>query len=815
MLRNYLTIAVRHLRKHTGYAFISITGLAIGLAFCLLTFLFVRNEWTYDAFHEQADQIYRVNTERLWPEGDWRAMSQSSNPLGPVLAEAFPEVLQSTRLSYGSYGPDKGAMLIPHEAGDIRVASLFADSSFFDLFSFPLKWGHPSIALRRKDAIVLSQETAQIYFGHDNPVGQRLTLRPLKTPRRTYDFVVTGVAASIPENSTIRFDVLMPYERASEIFGLNAERWMSYGTFTYVRLADHAQPAALEQKLIPLVEAHMRRSPGQVGDVRALRLQPLTAMYLDPSVEHIEPVGNPVYTYILSGIALLVLLIACINFMNLSVGRSSARAKEVGVRKVLGARRGQLMKQFWSEALLMSGLALVLGLVLAWVFLPTFNALVEKDLSFAYVTHGGVLLFLSVLVLVVGLIAGSYPAVVLSGVEPVAVLKGTLKVGGGRLFSRSLVVAQFTLSIFLMVSAVVMLGQLKLLKKKNLGFNDDQVVVVDLGDLPESDDQRPSIDPRAPYLNSLSQHPGIRSASLLRYDFDRPHYVTVTFPSAEERNIYAFYVGYQFLETLEIDLIAGRYFSEDFGADATEAVMVNEALVRQFGWEAPLDEILPVEYIHGAATFSDPQVIGVVKDFHFQSLHHAVEPVALFLNLSPEVMNYLFARLSPDHLPETLAYMEAQWHEVDPYLPFDYFFLDAYLDRQYRTEEQWSTIVSYATFFAILIACLGAFGLTALAVTHRTKEIGIRKVLGASVSQVVVLLSSEFVKLLLVANILAWPLAYVAMDRWLQGFVYRFDLGLGTFALTGAAVLVMVLLAVGAQTIKAALANPVRTLRYE
>ena len=821
MIRNYLMVAYRNIVRYKIYSLINISGLAIGIAFCILTFLYVRHEWTYDAFHKNADRIYRVYLEGKFPGMKIGRLSSLPLPLGPALVEAYPEITRMARLTAASNATfEYRQVRVSYGEKVFEAEHLFVDRSFFEMFSFPLKWGDPELALKERHAVVLSDAVARKFFGNENPVGKRLTLRSqkriVKDGRISYpsqDFMVTGVAEPFPENSSIRFDLLLPYENVAFFFQWDITKWSRRNTCNiYVQLSAEAQPAELEAKLAPLVKKVL--FPGMDETASRLGIQPLTDLYLNPHylnwIDHgTEPASDPNNSYTLSGIALLVLLIACINFTNLAVGRSSTRSKEVGVRKVVGALRMHLIKQFWGESILLSSIALLFGIALAELCLPAFNDLIGKNLAMDYYADRSTLAALISLALVVGLIAGSYPALVLSGFHPVSVLAGRLRIGGTNLLSRILVAVQFSLSVFLIISTVVMVGQLNFVKTRDLGFNDDLLVSIRTDELPEMLGYHPKIK------NGFLQHSHILGVTVVGYallDEIGPYVQAVKFPDGTEIGIRMHDVDYDFLKVLEIDLVDGRGFSQEFEVDKKDAIIVNETLARQMGWGSALGQSIPLR--RGPRT-----VIGVVKDFHVQSLHHKVQPAALRLHYSAgwdwEHGNLFLVRIKPDHISATLAYMKEKWHEVVPENTFRHTFLNEEIARFYQDEERWREIVGYSSLFAIIIACLGAFGLTALAVSLRTKEVGIRKALGASVSSIVSLFVREFVLLVAVATVIAWPVAYYAMDRWLQDFAYRIELGVSTFVLAGVLMLAVVLATVSLQTVKAARANPVDALRYE
>jgi len=792
MLKHYLTITLRSLGKQRGYAFINVFGLAVGIAFCALIFLYVRDELTFDRFHERADRIYRVIQQEHRPDGSvenewtWQPM-----PLAPALKDDLPEVEQAVRLF-------EQEPLIRYGDQTFEESVLFADPSLFEVFSFPLRQGTPATALADLNSIVLSTSAARKLFGGTDPMGQTLQVRLGDT---FYDVVVTGIAADVPGNASVRFDYLLPFAKLSEAYEWirNREtRWNASSFNTYALLREGASRDALEAKLPAFRATHY---PDEEVPHNTYRLQPLTEIHLDPGVRGgLTPASDPTYSYILAAIALAILLIACINFTTLAIGRSASRAREVGIRKAVGAQRRQLMLQFWGEALLLSGLALAAGIALAELFLPTFNALAVKTLHFDYLGNATTVGVLVGLMLLVGLIAGGYPALVLSGFRPIETLRQRLRLGGANPLTRSLVVVQFALSVFLIVGTLVMLRQLHHIQTKNLGFDEENVVVIPTQQMPG-----PLLLER--FQDVLAARPDVLGITGTSSSFTRGYSLEGWDYKEEEKRAYVYRVEANYVNVMGMELVAGRTFDPQRATDSTGAVLVNEAFVRDFGWADPIGQTIDGFY-------AEPVVVGVVKDINFLSLHQAVEPMVLTLDPGWGV-RHLLVRIAPGDAPATLDALRATWQDVAPGVPFQYSFLDDDLNQQYESEQRWSRIVGYGAVFAVLIACLGLFGLAALSVAGRTKEIGIRKVLGASVTRVTLLLSKDFVKLVLVAVVLAAPVAYVALQRWLDGFAYRIEMSGWTFLIAGLTALVIALATVGYQAVRAALTDPVESLRYE
>ena len=810
MLTNYFKIALRNLLKQKVYSVINVFGLAVGMACCLLILALVDNEWSYDTFHEDAEAIHRVHIHALTPEGEVDVKAGQPLPLGPTLLAEMPEVEQAARLQY------TGAVVKAEGTDAFEEQVLFTDAAFFDLFSFRVVGGNAAQPLPEPDAVVLTTGMAKKYFGEADPVGGRLRV---SVGGAYEEFVVTAVAEEPPANSSITFGIVLPLERSRSYIQWG-DAWTSWVANTYVRLGAAEQAAALTEKLPAFVEQHygpmvqtwrILQWLSEEEGAFQLQLQPLRDVHFAPAVQQAQtPATDPRYPLLLAALAFAILLIACINFTTLAVGRAARRAKEVSLRKVLGAVRLQLMKQFWGEALLLSVLALLLGLALTEAFLPFFNDLTGKTLGLTYLQDAPAMLMLLGLTLGTALLAGAYPAVYLSRFHPIETLKKSVRAQGKNRWMQSLVVVQFALSIFFIAGVLVVSGQVRYLKNKNLGFNDERVVVIPTHstDLAESE-QRANT-----FKTEARRHPNVMQVAAASTSFGRGLSWNSFSTDGNAHFVYTNRIDYDFIETMGMEIAAGRGFSEAFPGDARQGVLVNEALVKDFGWDDPVGQ--RVEGFHldveGEVT---PTVVGVVKDYHFQSLHTAIEPMVLFLRPRDDAFRYLFARLRGEDLPGTLAALEAAWQRAAPDRPFTYQFLDDDFDRQYRAEEQWQQMVTYAALFALMIACLGLFGLAAFTAERRTKEIGIRKTLGASVASLAVFLSKDFLKLVLLANVLAWPAAYLLLSQWLARFAYHVDLSWGIFLTAGLATLGIALLTVSYQTVRAALADPVRSLRYE
>ncbi|HMB92180.1 MAG TPA: ABC transporter permease [Rhodothermales bacterium] len=787
MLRSYFTVAMRNVRRQKGYAFLNISGLAIGMAVCLLILLYVQDELSYDRFHALAADTYRLVLESS--EGE-RSGTMSAS-LGPALAQENAEVQTTVRLFKHWEAP----LIARADDGFIEEAFYFADSSFFGVFSFPLRQGDTATALAVPFSVVLTEAMARKYFGSANPLRQTLRYNS------DHDLTVTGVMADVPHNSHLQPDFVASMPTLPQVsYEHIMEQWGVF--YHYIVLEPGASPTMLMRKGQDL----LTRRAGD-GVTQKLHSQPLTSIHLQSHLsKELEANGDIRYVYLLSSIGLLLLLIACINYMNLATARSMRRAREVGIRKAAGAQRGQIVRQFFGESFLLAFLALALALTLVTLLLPAFNQLSGKALSLSSI-YGTLLPGSIAVTLVVALLAGSYPAIFLSRFKPVEVLKGPFKSRSeGHGLRTSLVVVQFAASVVLITSTLVISQQLQFVRDAELGFEEEQVVAVAVQD--------PALRQRYMALRDS----WLREASVLSVGATSSAYPGKShsdghtlrrdgFSDEEGLDVLRNWVDATYLGTLGIDLLVGAGFSPD-EAGARDEIVLNEAAVRALGWTT-LEEALDQPLTLNDEPF---HVVGVTPDFHFNSLHHRVEP--LVLTPAGGSVTNLLVQVQIDDLPQTLAGLEATWKTFSEQ-PFSYTFLDDQFDALYRADAQWGQIVRYASLLAILIACLGLFGLAAFTAEQRTKEIGIRKVLGATVPHLLLLLTRHILLLVGVAFVIAVPISYVAMSRWLEGFAYRIELSWSLFAIAGLAALVIALLTVSYQSIRAALSDPIKSLRYE
>jgi ABC-type antimicrobial peptide transport system permease subunit len=792
MFWSYVKIAWRNIKRYKGYSFINIIGLATGLACCILILLWVQDELNHDRFHVNLNDLYRINAEfhktepvtHYWPV---------CAPLAPALKEEYPEIARAARFTRLR----RGQQVKYGDKNFLEPQICLTDPDFFVMFTFPFLEGDPRTALSHPDSIVLTKSASAKYFGDENPVGKVLNIN------NKYDFTVAGVLKDIPENSTIQFDYLIPFIRIEDFETAWAvlDNWSLSGFATYIQLEKTASPTVLENKIAHYLQKHVPESK----DV--IYLQSFEDIHLHSSHIQfaIEGQGDISYVYIFSLVALFVLIIASINFMNLATAKSSNRAKEIGLRKVVGAKRVQLVRQFFFESVGMAFLSLILAVVLVELFLPVFAKLSGKTLVLDFSSHIHVLLAIVFMTLITGLLSGTYPALFLSSLRPVKVLKGVLRTEGrGFLFRRILVVSQFALSIMLIICTIVVSHQNTYMQNKKLGFNRDHVVY-----LPIREELAERFDT---FKTELVKRTGILNVAASSSLPTSGVFLTTDKVSWEGKNpednvvLEVTSTGYDFIETFDMEVVEGRSFSKEFLTDEEEAVVINETAKKIIGMEDPVGKQL----IFGDAATT---IIGVVKDYHFKSLHSEIEP--LIMAIVPSVYRYVFIKLEAGDIPRTLAGIENTWGTFFPETPFEYHFLDEAFDRLYRTERRMGTLFNYFSALAIIISCLGLLGLASFMAEKRTKEIGIRKVLGASLAGIILLLNKQFTKWILIANLVAWPVAYYAMSHWLQGFAYRINLRVGTFALAAVLALAIAVGTVSYQSVKAALTNPAESLRYE
>lgn len=799
MFSNYFKTALRNIRRHKIFSIINIAGLSIGMACTILILRWVQYELSFDRYHEKADRIYRLATDM--DLGKMRGRYAASNYIaGITLARDYPEVEKSVRFQKVPF-----KVLFQHKNKQFYEDDIvLADDTVFDIFTFPLIIGDPRSALKKAFSIVMTENMAKKYFGDMNPVGRIIRAD------NDIDITVTGVMKNVPRNSHFTFKALVSFETLRHVYENYQkemeEDWLDHDNFTYLLLRENYDYKDLEKKFPAIIEKHIGETLKALGGKVEYFLQPLTQIHLKSELVVDTDNGDIAYVYAFSIIAIFVLFIACINFMNLSTARSANRTKEVGVRKALGAHRSQLLHQFFTDAFLLSTISFVISLGLVEIALPFFHSLTGVKLSFDSIFMPWLIWGYLGLVSFVAFVAGSYPALYLSAFQAIEVITGRPKTGNAALILRNiLVVGQFTISIGLIVASSIIFIQINYMKHETLGFKKEQIVVTHLA----SD----SIKKTIPMLKSeLIAHSGIvnvAASSHVPGTISGWHAFVPQGYSLDQTQVMAnISINPDFIATSGIQIVDGRNFSHEIFKDQSESIIINEAAAKRFGWKDPIGKT-----IRNLPNNTNKTVIGVVANFHLRSLHHQIMP--LYIDYDPESFRYISIKIKPDHISETLSFLRKKWAEITPVQTFDYFFLDEAFDLQYRDDEKLGIILFNLTILAILIACLGLFGLASFTAEKRTKEIGIRKVLGASTASIIMLLLKEFTKWIFIANVIAWPIAYFAMSRWLQDFAHRINIGLNAFVLAGLIVLVLALMTVSYRAIKAARANPVDALRYE
>ncbi len=803
MIKNYIKIAIRNIIKHKGFSTINIVGLAIGIACSILILVFVAHELSYDSFHEKADRIYRIAVRASI--GDTKInQTYSSSETFRKLIEDFPEIEVGVKFLNLGKTP-----IVLGEKTFFESQFFAVDATFFDVFTFPLIQGDPTTVLQNPNSMVISKDTALKYFGSTDAVGKILRADFSYGPGNV-DFEITGVSENVPANSHFHYDLLA--SSATFPTYINDTGWTSNNFITYVVLQEGITAKWFNERLKEFTRKHMGGEQFDAwvakGNFWEYFLQPLTKIHLTSDLNgEFEANGNETYVYIFSVLSLIILLIACINFMNLSTAKSSLRAKEVGMRKVVGSGRSRLVLQFLSESVLLSYIALAIGVLLVIILLPLSKNLIGRQIAFHYFDNLSIILLLLALGLIVGLISGSYPAFFLSSFKPIVALKGNKTSGkSGSWLRNSLVIVQFTISIFLIIGTLVVNQQLKFFQNKKLGFDKEQVLVI----------QNPGAlgNNTIPFKEELRKYSSITNVSgsttLPGQSFSNIGFGAEGVDESFTLNLCI--CDYDFLETLKLELAQGRFFSRDFTSD-THAAVLNEKAVELLGWEDPIGKKIN-NWSRERGNFV---VIGVIKDYNYESLHQEIRPQALFLSTGyfTRVESYISVRLNTEHIPETISRIEDTWKAFAPQVPFQYSFLDKDYDNLYINEKQTKKLFSLFSFLAIFIACLGLFGLASFIADQKTKEIGIRKVLGASVPKIVKNLNKSFLKWVLMANFIAWPIAWFGMNRWLENFPYRIGLAWWMFVLAAVLAVVIALITVSFQTVKAALKNPIDSLRYE
>lgn len=814
MFLNYLKIAIRSLLRNRTFSVINIVGLSIGLAASLTIALWVFDEFSYDRFHEHADEIFRVERDINY-QGQSFFVPVTGAIYGKTLLKDYPEVIDMCRIDY--------TQLSVEDKNKSRINEIihFADSSFFNVFTFPLVQGDPSSALVEPYSLVLSQESAEKYFGDQDPINQVIRIDwdgEMKT------FKVTGVLAELPANKHFQFQMVASFSTMQEVYdNERLSSWVSNYLYTYVLLQPGISKKQLEdkfdvlvaEKIIPAYKSFFSGDGGDAeGSVRIF-LRPITGIHLKSGLMwDIEVQGDITTVYVFSVVSFLILLIACFNFMSLSTAVANTRSLEVGIRKTVGSSKAQLVRQFIGESMLMAIIAFILAVAIIQAILPWFNDLTDKTLSLSSFFAPWNMLILVVIVVGTGFISGIYPAFYLSSVRPILVLKGRMQEArGGFSFRQVLVVFQFGISIALIIGTFTAMNQMNFLHRKPLGYNKDNVMV-----LPVEGNQIPGHfesfkaallgNPVIQQVTSSSKVPAEREYSDTGWENDVQEELFLS---------RLFAVSWDFFETYKLEMAAGRAFNKNYPTDRNFKVIINETAARKIGYQAPEDAVgekWTAEWIQQEVdSLSEGQIIGVVKDFHFQSLKKKLEPLTLVLD--EDWMAKISIRYEPGRDKEAIAWVEKTWKDHFPDVHFEYSFVNDYLTKFYKADQKLQTILMIFTLLAIFIACLGLFGLAIFVARRRTKEIGVRKALGSSAFGIVLLLTKAFSKWVIIANLIAWPLAWYFMNEWLSSFAYRTPMGPWLFVSAGLLALVIALLTIAHRAYVTAQRNPVDALRYE
>ncbi|MGK7391286.1 MAG: ABC transporter permease [Candidatus Cyclobacteriaceae bacterium M2_1C_046] len=798
MLKNLLKVAFRNIRKEKGYSAINILGLTIGITCSILLLLYILDELSYDRYHEKADNIYRIVSHIKEPDNEF-TWAVAQYVLADELLEKYPEVQNAVRLN------NLGRRLFQKDEKSFYEEDFYiADSTLFDIFTYEFINGDPATALDEPNNTVLTKSMAIKYFDKTDIIGETLT--DLNT-NQTYK--VTGVIEEVPYNSHLRFDGLVSASTFTQY--QQQSSWGGFGVFTYIEFQDNYNPAEFQSNLENIVTERVNPIFESMGISVKYELQRITDIHLHSKIQDEAEAGGDIsYVYIFSAIAAFMLIIACINYMNLATARSAKRAKEVGIRKVMGSMRGQLIRQFISESVVLAVIALIISLGLIYILIPSFNDLANKHIVFSDLFDIRVILALIGTVVFVGIIGGSYPAFYLSKFNPATVLKGKVTNKGGNAFIRkTLVVLQFSISIFMLISTLVVFNQLDFLMNKDLGFNKDQVLRIQVPD----QQMRSSLnvfknklvsEPDIKVMATSSTTPGSNIGKVIFNVEDNKGEML-------EKGIDFYWADYDFIDALGMKIVEGRNFSRDILSDTIEAALVNEAMVERMNWQDPIGKKFEIPTQNGPQV---KRVIGVVKDYHQNSLYDVIEPLMIMFK---EGNYYTYVKLTGQDLKAGVASVESHWKEVYPNKPFEFQFLDQDFAAQYDADETRGTIFTIFSILTIIIACLGLLGLTSFTTAQRTKEIGVRKVIGATVQSIIILISKEFILLVALATLIAFPVAYYFMNSWLEAFAYRIELKneVLTFILSAVIALTITMLTVGYHSAKAAMANPVNSLKDE
>lgn len=799
MFKNYLKISLRNLFKNKIFSFINIAGLAIGFLCFTLIFIFIKNELGYDTFHKKADWIYRPVEIQHDPGVGTQHVAVTMGPLAPALKADFPEIVQATRIYRAT-----NIFYKIGENGYFEDGTCLVDPDMFDIFTIPFVKGDPTTALNDPNNLVITEEIAHKFFGNEDPIGKTITASHYFGQD---EFIIKGVIENYPKNSHINFTILGSFSFLENRLSW-MKSWYTNSMATYVVLRGGTDVAGLEAKFPNFLRKYRTEEPE--NDDLELYLQPLKDVHLYSNHIRYQTFNNRqgsiniIYTF--SIIAIFIIMIACINFMNLSTARSSKRAREVGIRKVLGSDKKNLIYQFLGESILISFLALILSYFLIELIYPVFKSILGDRIISNYYHELGFIVQLIGIALLVGIISGSYPAFYLSTILPISTLKGRYTASkSGTLLRKVLVLIQFSIAIGLIASTGIVMDQMRYIKDKDLGYDKEQIVYLPL----KTNESRKKLQIlKTEFLKNTNIVNVSATSGLTGGSGSQGTMIAINNNEEQKMMMRYSFVDFDYLSTMGMDLKTGRNFSRQISSDTTSSVIINETAVREFGWDNPIG--MEFKGDEGEPNYN---VIGVVKDYHFYSLRQKIEPLIMFVG--GRRLFYIVIKINTANIQSTLDYIEKTWNNYLPNHPFDYAFLDEYFDRMYKSESNTGKLFGYFSLIAILIGCMGLFGLASFTVEQRTKEIGVRKVLGATVSNIVTLLSKDFMKWVVLSGIIAYPTVYFLMKNWLSNFAYRTNIQILTLILAGFTVVLVAFLTVSFQSIKAAMTNPAKTLRYE
>jgi len=802
MFKNYLKIAYRNIIKQKAYSFINIFGLALGLTACILVGLYIFQDFQYDNYHRNNDNIYRVSIETTTPDGIFH-MAQSPALVAPNLEQNFPEIDKISRIYFSSDD------LITYKDKKIYEDEIvFADEDFFDIFTFEILQGNPNNFLKKENSIIISRKMADKYFGTENPVGKIFNYN------NKIDFEISGVIENVPVNSHFTFDMVATYETLVDLPAGNfLNQWgATFGSYTYVMLHPGTDTEQFENKAGTFLTGKMETS-----DLvsQSVILQPIESIHIFSDLDdEITPNSSITYIIILGSISLFILILACINFVNLTTARAVKRAREIGIRKVFGAFKLQLIRQFLGESILITLIALGFAFVFVELIEPAFSQLIGTSLIYSCFNNVSIFFTIVATSLIIGVLAGLYPSFVLTHYQPVLVLKGATSQGksGSAILRKSLVLFQFSISIILIIFTILINQQINFMREFDMGFDKDQIVILKTPERMSNNSETVKSE-----INAI---PGVlESTTSLGVPTMGSGFGTNLTPDIEyedeEFMISVKMIDSNYLDFYNIPLLAGRKLSELSGADFRTITMVNETTVKKLGFtsnEAALGNNYTIGLSDGIKRFS-PEIVGVIQDFHFNSLHEEVSPL-LFMYWS-FLFQEVSIKISPENVPGTIKEIQNVWEKFYPAHPFDYSFLDEKIDKMYKAEEKSFRVISTFSILAIIIACMGLLGLTFYTTEQRRKEIGVRKILGASIPNIIKKISAEFLKLVLIANLIAWPVSYLLINKWLASFPYKVEINILVFVMAGAIALGISLITIGFTVVRSAASNPIESIRYE